>query len=312
MYFPEIGSLHHPHSTINLDTIASATYVINSNIIHSEDPKVNNFVANGNPSFEMMTYFICTKCFNFAVDIAEKILIDKTLITAVNYCKACNYVFEFTRVFSSKRKSVLTLPFMSNISRLYIHNQNNKGIFDNTTITNVDAGQTETAIPFPFYIVPVFGFGKTMGEVISVNWINETIISGISRDLAINIPQITADKIHIFNDSQSTDITTLVSFEDIMANYFTYNVRLIKGIWHYNDIKDMLSEASYNSGVPFITKFSVLDTSKIDTNKPFYNQRPLIGQWVAIKLIFNNTIVDNNSKEFRILQVGISILPTTR
>jgi hypothetical protein len=95
-----------------------------------------------------------------------------------------------------------------------------------------------------------------------------------------------------------------------MANYFTYNTRNIKGIWHFNKIYDMLATSNYNSGVPFINNFSELDSTKIDSAKSFYNKLPLIDQWFAVKIIYTNSL--QNTKEFRILQVDISALPVQR
>jgi hypothetical protein len=201
-------------------------------------------------------------------------------------------------------------PYQSAISRLFLMNQPNKGLYDNTVNVDIDNPVTETGVPYDFYIVPVFGFGKKTGELINVQLQNEVVDTNELLGSIATYPQQTASAVLVFNSFQSTDVTDLIPFGNDMANYFLYNIRNIKGIWHFNKIYDLLDTANYNSGVPFINNFSELDSSKLNLAKAFYNKLPLIDTWFAVKIIYTNSL--QNTKEFRILQVDISALPVQR
>ncbi len=200
--------------------------------------------------------------------------------------------------------------YKSCVSRAFLMNQLNKGVYDNTVNIDVDSPVTETATPYDFYIVPVFGAGKNSIELINVQLQNEVVDATELLGSIATYPQETASHILVFNSYQSTDVTELIPFGNNSSNYFLYNIRNIKGVWMFNRIYDLLNSANYNSGVPFINNFSELDSTKLDLAKAFYNKLPLIDQWIAVKIIYTNSL--QNTKEFRILQVNISALPVQR
>jgi hypothetical protein len=201
-------------------------------------------------------------------------------------------------------------PSKSYISRLFIMNQPNKGIYDNTTKINIDSVSAETATPYDFYVVPVFSFGKESLQLIALNLVTDIVSTNKLIGSTGSYSHETISKLLAFNSYQSTDIINIVPFSNNMVNYFNYNIRKVKSSWNFDKFFDLLATSVYNSGQPFINNYSELDTSKIDVSKPFYTKLPLIDNWVAVKIIYTNSL--QNTKEIRILQLNISVLPTTR
>lgn len=201
-------------------------------------------------------------------------------------------------------------PFNSMFSRVFKMNQSNYGIYSNTVNVNVDNPITETATPASFFIMPVFGFDKIPAEIAEVRFQSDVLDRTLPLGNQARWQREPATSILLFNTYQSTQVVTLVPFGNNPASYFTYNVTDVKGNWVFNKIKNWLADNIFNTGVPFITDFSTLDVTKIDVNKPKYNVLPLIDQWVAVKILYNNQIVAGKSKEFRILHVDISAIPT--
>lgn len=208
-------------------------------------------------------------------------------------------------VLSFKRK--LTTTLYSNIGRMYIHNQDNKGVFYNTTITNVDAGQTESATPYASYITMAINNKKDSIQVTNVSWITDVINSNGANDKSK-----TFDKILCFNSYQSTPELNLTPFN--FSTYFASNCRLIKSAWFFNKLKNMLRATiatSPSPAQPFIINYSQLNNtiSPIDLNKPMHLIHPLTDYYLIVKLVYNNL---DMSSEIRILQVNSEFVPVKR
>ena len=206
--------------------------------------------------------------------------------------------------------NVLPFPYSSNH---FLMNQDNKGIYENTSIINVDTTPVlETAVPYNFEVVPIIALKTVRVQLLDLKFQTDSMLSELkslgSEGRYQNTPPTT---LLVFNSYQSTPINTLVPLTN-PSNAFSSNIRLIKGLWNFNKLKDWLRTDVYNSGQPFITNFSILDVSKIDLNKSKQNITPLVDQWFAVKLSYNNALDLQKSKEFRILQLEFSILPVSR
>ena len=198
-------------------------------------------------------------------------------------------------------------------SRIFIMNQENFGVYSNTVNLNVDSPVTETAAPFPFFIMPVFGFDKQSYQLLDARFQTDVLDTASTLGTQARYQNEPPTSILVFNSYQSTPVVTLVPFGTNPANFFTYNTRNIKGVWYFNNkLNNWLADNIFNTGAAFITNFSNLDVSKIDAAKPKFNVLPLIDQWFAIKILYNNQIVGGKSKEFRILHVDILATPVNR
>lgn len=195
-------------------------------------------------------------------------------------------------IFCFKEKDPIAGESQDN--RLFILNQDNKGIYDNTTIIDVDNG-SESAVPFSFYVVPVINHSKATMKATNVSWITRVFTNDNGQPVVL--PQETFDKILAFNSYQATTIIDLTNFN--FGSYFNSNVRNIKNEWFFNKLRDQLYSAIYNTGYAFITDYSVLNPAdSIDVNKPFEETRPLEDKWLAVKLEYTNT----SQKEIHLLQ----------
>lgn len=198
----------------------------------------------------------------------------------------------------------------STTSRVFKCNYGKKGIYDNTSIVDIDGSQIELATPFKFYIVPVFNLKGYEKHFFNLQWLTE-----VYNHNNYLLKDKTITSLLAFNDYQCTGEKIIVPFD--FNNYFESNARLIKTHWSFNDLRDMLRldiSTNPNPPVPFIVNYSELNNAitPINNNKPFETQRPLISNWLAVKFSYDNEIVDNNSKEIRILEAVSEFVPTGR
>jgi hypothetical protein len=251
----------------------------------------NRWILNNNEeiTFDNVTYFI-NKGFTISYDL------DAKKFTFFHDYYPNKYFNSRTEIFCFKEKQTS----VSQDNRIFKLNQSNKGIYDNTTIINVDSG-TESATPYPFYIVPVINHNSDTFQAINLSWI--TRVFNNSGGL---LPQETFTKVLAFTSYQSTPDTNVVIFN--FTNYFDANTRNIKNEWFYNKLRDYLVDTNYNSGVPFINNYSELNSSLIDVSKSFEKIRPLEDKWLAVKFTYDNI----NQNEIHILQISAIITPINR
>jgi hypothetical protein len=264
--------------------------------------------------YDNTTYFI-NKSFTISYDISNKVFTYfhdyfpiRYMVRRQSLIAVSNKIIETDNSISPP---IINFSFIYS-SNHFIMNQDNKGIYENTVITDVDNPVSETATPYEFSITPVIGFKTNRVQLVNLSFQTDSILSELkglgAEGRYQNTPPTT---ILVFNSYQSTPIQNTVVLLS-PSNLFSSNIRLIKGLWNFNKLKDWLAINVFNSGQPFITEFSKLDTSKIDLNKPKSQITPLVDQWFAIKLSYNNALNLQKSKEFRILHIEISILPVTR
>jgi len=204
--------------------------------------------------------------------------------------------------------NVLPFNFSSNH---FIMNQVNKGVYENTVNIDVDNPVLETAQPYTFYIVPVIALRTVRAQLLDLKFQTDCVKSVLkslgNEERYYKEPPST---ILVFNSFQSTPVIPLVPTTG-PSTLFSSNIRLIKGMWNFNKIKDWLSKETFDTNAAFITDYSNLVNSEIDLNKPKQNITPLTDQWFAVKLSYINLDLQN-PKEFRILQLEFSLLPVTR
>lgn len=189
-------------------------------------------------------------------------------------------------------------------------NLNNRGVYFNTSKLDIDGSSTETATPYPSYIIPVFNKGTNISKLFfNIAWIARIF----KQPNNTFIQNETFDVVHAWNDFQSTDETPLkvYSFGDD-----TSNTRQSKGTWFFNKLKDLLRLdifSSPNPPQPFIKNYKLnTSNSPIDNTKEFQTKRPLIDKYLAIKLLYNNKISSNLQNEIQVIDVDTNVQPVER
>lgn len=258
----------------------------------------NKFIADNSIDvpFENSTYFI-NNCFTVSYDVNNKAFTYFHDYHPNKLFNARNKIFCFKEKQSNSRVSA---------NRLFIMNQDNKGIYDNTSIIDIDqVNQNEASTPYPFFVTLNVNKGDIAKEFKNISWLTSVVNKNGG-----NYPQETFDKIACFTSYQTTGLTTLVPFS--FDTYFESNIRNIKNKWFFNRLRDYLNKNNYNSGEPFLLDYSTIDTSKLDLTKPIEELAHLIDYWMIVKLQYDNTISLNNQKEIRILQIDSDFLPVPR
>jgi hypothetical protein len=276
-------------------TIGILRYIENRWILTNPDASLSEV------SWDNTSYFV-NKGFTVSFDLASNVF---TFFHDYFPDRLFNNRLHF---FAVKKKALASGK--SNTSRVFFGNSGHKGVYDNTSIIDVDGSQTQSATPFAFYIAPIFNGGLGEKKFFNTQWITEVYNNNnfLLRDK-------TFTSLLAFNQHQCTGNKTLVPFD--FDNYFNSNIRLIKSHWNFNTLRDMLRldiSTNPNPPVPFIVNYSELNEAitPIDLTKEIQTQRPFISNWLCIKYIYNNEIVDNYSKEFRILATVSEFLPTER
>lgn len=178
------------------------------------------------------------------------------------------------------------------------NNLNNKAIYDNTTIKDIDSANPQLATPFPSYIIPVFNFGTTESKLFyQIHWLAKVFKDEVYQ------PTKTFDKLLAWNDYQTTKDTILVNYA---FGDFDTNTRNIKDTWFFNRLRDYLRSTYLSTETePFIFNYSLnANTAPIDNAKEFQNIGRMIDKYLAIKLLFNNEINSNLQNEIQIQEVS--------
>ena len=192
----------------------------------------------------------------------------------------------------------LLLSFKDNF--IYNNNNlNNKAIYYNTTLKDIDSVNPELGQPYISYIIPIFNFNTKDSKIFTaLSWLAKVFKKQVYQQ------QNTFTSILIWNDYQTTGEVGLINFN--FDNYFNSNTRNIKDTWMFNHLRDLLREDYLSTETePFILNYDVnTDLSPIDTNKPFEKRRPLIDKYLAVKLLHDNKINGILQNEIRIEDVS--------
>ncbi len=138
-------------------------------------------------------------------------------------------------------------------------------------------GKYYTADTKPFMIDLVF---NSKDEILlnSVQWLTEVF----NNQQELEFTTIT--HITIWNNQQCTGRIALADvFQDL-----EFEVRKTQALWSFNTFRDMVKQSGTKFLLDIFNNFAV-DTSKLDMEKPWFDQDLLHDNWFIIRLEYDNT-----------------------
>ena len=148
--------------------------------------------------------------------------------------------------------------------KIYIHHKGAPGVYHGTT-------------PKPFFIDAVFNAEE---EILlnSIQWISEVISSDQETEFS------TFTHITIWNNQQCTGRIAISDVFELLE----YERRKTQGVWSFNTFRNMVAESGSKFLLDIFNNFAV-DTTKLDVEKPWFNQDLLHDNWFIIRFEFDNS-----------------------
>jgi len=148
--------------------------------------------------------------------------------------------------------------------KIYKHNQGAPGVYYDGT-------------PRSFFIDVIFSAEQEF-ILNSLSWITE-VLSSVGEEEFSTLTHLT-----IWNSQQCTGRVALSQVWENLA----YETRKLKGQWSFDDFRDMVATQGTTFLKDLFQNFAV-DTTKLDENKPWFDQDLLHDNWFCLRLEFDNT-----------------------
>lgn len=189
---------------------------------------------------------------------------------------------------------------------IYKHNAENKSIFYGVT--------------YPSYVVNVFRLLPQQKNPYERRDIQETsdecVFKGLQWKTEVigedgqKLQNITLSKVFIWNSYQATNEIEIVPFDlsgSLEDNFDNSNTRRIKDKWIFNKFRDLVVDRT----LPFVNKSSPIG-GNINVNKSFELRKRFTDDFLAVKFLFSNELIDTFQPEFHLVDIDITLEPTTR